>query len=385
MNGFQADHFSALSRLRRGWRWTVLASLTLAGSGFLLVQAGWEARYAARWLWLALPLMAYPLGVLWTNLEHNHRPGETYLLPSLGVGNVLTLLRGLLLAALAGFLFLPRPQGWLAWAPGFLYLLADIADYLDGYLARLTHHATYLGERLDMSFDGLGVLIAAGLAVLYGQAPAWYLAVGLARPLYLGGLWLRRRLGKPVYSLSPDPIRRTLAGVQMGFIAIILLPVFSSTTTRPAALFFALPFLTGFLRDFFTAGGMQMHSVSARQKRLMGWLPVGFRVSVALLNAWVTNQQGSTITTASTGEGAIVMLASGVALMILLGAAGRTAAIGGMILAGLSQAGEPLSIVQAGLLAAYATLFFLGTGRFSLWTPEERLIYTRPGERRGSG
>ena len=96
------------------------------------------------------------------------------------------------LGLLAGFVFLPQPSGGLAWLPALLYTLAIMADYLDGYFARLTHHATVLGEILDIEFDALGILMATSLAVHYGQLPWWYLPIGLSRYLFLFGIWWRR-------------------------------------------------------------------------------------------------------------------------------------------------------------------------------------------------
>ena len=122
-----------------------------------------------RFMWIvAGVVLAYGLGVCWVKLDQNHRPGESTLLPVLGLGNNLTLFRGLVLSLLAGFLFLPRPaHGLLAWTPAILYTTLAVLDYLDGYVARVTNQATKLGEILDGVFDALGLLIAVGLAVCH--------------------------------------------------------------------------------------------------------------------------------------------------------------------------------------------------------------------------
>ena len=157
-------------------------------------------------------------------LDENKREGETAtsagsvqaVLPTFGWGNRLTLFRGLAISMVAGFLFSPWPNGWLAWLPMLLYTTADIADYLDGYLARITNHATALGERLDMEYDGLGMLIVSLLAVWYGQLPWWYLILGFARYLFVFGLWVRARRGLPSYDLPPSVHRRVFAGLPDG-------------------------------------------------------------------------------------------------------------------------------------------------------------------------
>ena len=163
----------------------------------------------------------------WRGLPYNRRPDEAQLLPNLGPGNVVTLARGLLTAALVGFIVSPQPQGWLAWMPGVLYTLVCIADFLDGYLARVTDQVTGLGERLDLSLDGLGVLIASVLVVQYGQAPRWFVLVGLARYLFLAGIWIRKQLGMAVFDLPPSNFRRGIAGLMMDFMAVLLFPIFS--------------------------------------------------------------------------------------------------------------------------------------------------------------
>lgn len=255
MNAVLSNPSPALSSLRRRWLVYALSCSALLAAGYALFSAYWPAAHAGRWLFFACLAMLYPLAVLWRGLELNYRAGEGRLLSTLGAGNALTLLRGALVAALAGFLFVPRPEGWLVWVPAVLYTLADAADYFDGYLARRTRHATRLGENLDMSFDGWGVLAATLLALQWDQLPPWYLLVAVARYLFVAGQWLRRRLGKPVYDLPPSSSRRTLAGLQMGFLAAALWPVFGPPVTYIAAALFGLPFLAGFGRDWLITSG----------------------------------------------------------------------------------------------------------------------------------
>jgi CDP-diacylglycerol--glycerol-3-phosphate 3-phosphatidyltransferase len=176
-------HDASLISLRR--RWWLMASLyaPLLLLGYQLLRTEWHLAYAWRWAVMAAGVLAYELWLLWRGLKDNRLRGRSTLLPTLGAGNVLTLLRGLALGLLAGFLFSPWPPGRLAWMPALLYTLAIIADYLDGYLARITHRATVLGESLDIEFDALGMLIAISLAVHYDQLPWWYLLLGLSRYL----------------------------------------------------------------------------------------------------------------------------------------------------------------------------------------------------------
>jgi CDP-diacylglycerol---glycerol-3-phosphate 3-phosphatidyltransferase len=327
------------------------------------------------------------------------------LLPALGWGNLLTWLRGLWIVWLAGFLFLPRPEGWLAWLPGLLYLVAALADLFDGYLARRSNMLSRLGEKLDLLLDGLGVLLAAVLVVQYGQVPFWYLLVGLARYLFLAGVWLRKQLRKPVSDLPPSASRRPLAGAQMGFIAVMLFPVFSPPATTLAATLFGLPFLIGFARDWLAVSGA-VKTVKAgpigglaegRTSRVLhsaaAWLPVFLRLLVVgLIIALLSDQLGAIPRLLAwswdlaSGEQALAWFYAMLALEILaamllgLGAAGRLAALAVLLSLGLYLQVSGMTLLVLATAIGATGLFFLGTGPFSLWAPEKALIGKRLGE-----
>lgn len=370
-----------MDNLRKSGLGFAFGSLAVLAGFHLLLRFAWDPALATRWLVLPVLTMIYLLAVLWRNLDDNHLRGEMELLPSLGWGNRLTLTRGLLTAMLLGFLGLPQPQSWLIWLPGALYVLSDIADFFDGYVARRTNQVTRLGETLDMSFDGLGVLVVALLAVQYGQAPQWYLAVGLARPLFLAGLWLRKRLNLPIYELPPNISRRIFAGLQMGFLGVILLPVFSPPGTHIAALLFGFPFLAGFLRDWLYVSGTLKPplSASSRLSTLSQYLPFFLRLTILAISlpavaAWATSLPDQPpASTLLGGLNAIFILA------LTLGVLPRIAAIGALCCLGFYQMLAPLNAVQIAQAAAYALILYAGGGAFSLWTPEETLFLQRIG------
>jgi CDP-diacylglycerol--glycerol-3-phosphate 3-phosphatidyltransferase len=344
----------------------------------------------------------YLLWSLWQGLKFNSRPGEEHLLTTFGPGNNLTILRALMIAALAGFLTAPRPEGSLAWLPGVLYTLAVLIDLFDGYVARLTNHTTHLGQMLDIRFDGLGVLIAALLILQYGQVPPWYLLVALARYIFLTGIWLRERLGKPVYDLPPSLSRRPLAGVQMGFMAVMLWPLFSPPATYLAAALFAIPFLTGFSRDWFVISGVikptwEKTSISelrpdTLRRRAIYWIPVGLRLAVvALMIGPLTNRLLGYPTQVAyyadlgmpypwIGLAILSLFEACVMVLIFVGAGGRTSAILALGLLGIHQIFAPMTPVQVALAVFYTAIMYLGTGAYSLWMPEDHLIYRRLGE-----
>ncbi len=237
-------------------RWGVLAVcastllvVTYVGIGSLLADG-----HARRWLAGAGAVLAIELALLWYFIPRNHGQDEG-LAASFGPATLVTLLRGVLLACLAGFLLLPWPEGPLAWAPVALYAAAAALDAVDGLLARTTDRVTILGARLDTEIDALGVLIAVSLAVRYGQLSAPFLVIGLARYAFVAGSWLRRVRGLGVYDLPPRGVGRTLAGLQMTVLAFALVPVVSPTVATLSVTLVAIPFLAGFLRDWLFHAG----------------------------------------------------------------------------------------------------------------------------------
>lgn len=332
--------------------------------------------------------------MLWRFLPLNHRPGEAALLPDYGLPNLVTFWRGALLAAAAGFLTLPRPTAELAWLPGVLFSLGVLPDYLDGYLARVTRRATTLGAEFDVHVDYLAFLAGSLLAIQYGQVPLWYILVALARYLFAGGLWLRRRLGVPVYDLPPSLARRALSGSQMGFTMVVLWPLFAPPATTFAAYLFTFPFLANFTRDWLYASGvLQPGERRGLPTWLVNWLPLGLRLLAALalgqaLWVWLAGYTTQVALLTRLGAlqptllaGLIAGLLAAAALCLALGLITRTMAVIGLCLAGFFlQLGISSTSLLFLAVVCTAALFFLGGGRLSLWSPEEILLQRKAGE-----
>ena len=312
--------------------------------------------------------------MVWRNLEANQRTGEETLLAGFGAGNLASLFRGALIAALYGFLFSPLPDGWLAWLPGVLYTTAAIVDGVDGALARLTNHTTKFGEIMDMYYDGLGMLVATGLIVQYGRVPAWYLLIGMVRYFFLFGMWLRIRLGKVNHVMPPSVRRRGMAALQMGFVSVMMWPLFSPPATQVLAYAFGLPLLAGFLWDWLYVSGVISAESTLREKywrnTIQDWAPVGLRLGVlaCALPALLT-------------QSGFLWIEWIVYVMLLIGAAGRAASIAGLIALGFLQFTAPLTSAQLFQGILYAFILLLGTGAFSIWEPENALIYKKIGEK----
>jgi CDP-diacylglycerol--glycerol-3-phosphate 3-phosphatidyltransferase len=207
-----------------------------------------------------LLVLAYVLTLLRIGLPLNYQPPKKILLTNLGLATWITITRALLIALLAGYLFLPWPPSHLfpgqpSWAPGTLYIAACFLDFVDGLVARTGNNETRLGAYLDINIDALGLLVAPLVAAGYGQLPIAYLGVSAAYYLLILGIRLRKSSSKPVYELKPWPVARVIAGFQMGFVGIALLPVLAPPITTFAAYIFMAPLLAGFVRDWFFVCG----------------------------------------------------------------------------------------------------------------------------------
>ncbi len=381
----------ALRRLRATWFRMLTLTLVVLGVAVWLQSSWWRFDLAIRWVIPVACLTAYVLGSLYATLPLNHRPLQAELLPSLGIANTLSVARGIILSMVAGFLLLPRPSGLLGFLPGSLFTIAIAADLFDGYLARRSHQVTQLGESLDLRLDGLAVLVGASLTVHYEQVPAWFLLVGLARYLFITGQWLLERLGQPVVPLDHRPGRRPIAGVMMGLTAVLSFPIFSPPATHLAAIVLSLPFLAGFGRDFLSASGKmpgkRFTDVIINNPsfiKLATWFPFFLRLLTTLLLAyWLieTAVPGTTHSEASwLWKGAILALSSIALVSLLLGASGRIAALCILIAVGLFQEIQGFFSTEAILITAGSALLIIGSGPYSLWSPERKLIEKRLGE-----
>jgi CDP-diacylglycerol--glycerol-3-phosphate 3-phosphatidyltransferase len=371
-----------LKKLRQKWVfWSILGVLQWLVF-FSWLESWWEHPYPLRWLVISGLALSYLIWIFWRGLPDNHRPGESYLQPTLGFGNLLSILRGFILVLFCGFLFSPWPDSsWKAWLPGLLFTLATLPDFVDGIAARLTNHVTKLGQTLDISIDSLGVLGVSLLSVQYRQVPWWYLSVGLARYIFLTGIWLRKKMKLPVYDLSFSVRRRGYAALSMGLFLVILYPIFEPPGTVLAAIIFAIYILGGFLWDWLVTIGWLPTKPGEKylhyENLIMKYVPLLLRLLLILWGfAYLLADFRTQI------RSPFLWLEAGVILSLILGIAGRVMAIAALVILGVHQSAAPLETFQLGLIVLYTNLLFLGTGKFSLWSVEDRLIFHRVGDRR---
>ncbi|MFQ5923628.1 MAG: CDP-alcohol phosphatidyltransferase family protein [Anaerolineales bacterium] len=357
--------------------------------GYAWLSAQWAPTYAARWLGLAAAVSIVELSVLFWWLPFNRRPGEQELLHELGPGTLATFSRGLMLSGAAGFAFLPRPPGILAWVPMALFTLGELLDYVDGYLARKTNHVTRLGESLDLEFDILGMLIGSGLAVWHRVLPWPFLIIGAATYLFRLGVWIRQRSSRPVLKLPASTSRRPIAGLMMGYLSVMLWPIVDPPATTFVGLFFLVPFLASFTRDWLVvSGAVDPHGERYARWRmrarsiLLRWIPLPVRAMLVLtlIQQWVGGDAYlAERRVLQNSAWPVILLEAVLGAMFGLGIAGRVAAFVMLFPVGLSIAFGGFNPSRALALGGALTILILGTGKFSLWQPEESL---GAGERR---
>jgi phosphatidylglycerophosphate synthase len=273
-------------------------------------------------------------------------------------------LRGGLIALTGGFLFL----NLTILLPAILYTVAALLDRLDGYAARRSKQVSLLGNDLDITFDALGLLVAPLLAIDSGKIHGSYLLLSMAYYVYQWALQRRRNRGLPVYALPPNPLRRTLAGFQMGFVAVALWPVLDPQLTIIASVAFMLPVLFGFAVDWWVvSGGLQPQAASDLDDWSRRFFQPGLRLLLILLLFPAAQDFGLirlADMTAYLSAFGLLFCAS----LILLGWAGRLGALMLMLLLlGWRHPISDITVWDSLLIFTTSWILLLGTGRFSLW------------------
>jgi CDP-diacylglycerol--glycerol-3-phosphate 3-phosphatidyltransferase len=239
-----ADRWGRWQRWSATTLWIGLLVVTALG----LLIGGWEIAPLGRFLaGVAGGLVAVSVVIGRPISRANRQP--------ITVATAVTLGRGAALAVFAGFLPVGLPPGQFVWLPAGLFALAAGLDAVDGRLARRMGSVTDLGGRLDTEIDGLTVLFGAVFVVTADLVPAVFLLVGIARYLFVFGIWLRKQRGLTVDPLPPSQLRRLLGGLAMGAIWLALLPVPGATVSRPFALAVFVPFVLNFSRDWLAVSG----------------------------------------------------------------------------------------------------------------------------------
>lgn len=134
-------------------------------------------------IWLRWPPKGWSAG-FWTG-----RKGQSLL--TLGWGNRVTLLRGILVLLVLAALTVPGWAAEHAWLLALLSLAVLSLDGLDGWAARRTGTMSAFGARFDMELDAVFILGLACLLVVLDRTGPWVLLLGLMRYAFVAaGYWL---------------------------------------------------------------------------------------------------------------------------------------------------------------------------------------------------
>ncbi len=236
------------------WHFAVSVLLCVALAAGLRLALGLDMAYVAS------AVAVFVIGTLLfvPALRRNHP------FAVVGPANRITMARGVLTAAIAGFLG-ASVDPTAAFVIVSLGLLALILDGFDGRLARSSGLASAFGARYDMETDAFLILVFSLLAWQLGKAGPWVVLSGLLRYLFIAAGWVLPWMRD---ALPPSRRRQTVCVIQIAVMLAVLLPF----VTYPAS-----------------------DLLSAATLVLLGW---SFAIDVAWLRRARRHQAGSTPGTA---------------------------------------------------------------------------------------
>ncbi|MDR2214111.1 MAG: hypothetical protein LBE21_10875 [Pseudomonadales bacterium] len=281
---------------------------------------------------------------------------------TLGWANRLTMLRGLLLGALAGFILQPAASSWL---PALCCAGALALDRIDGMVARQSGKCSLFGLMLSRLYDAVALVIVPLVALCFGKLHESYMLTGVAYFAFVAGSYWRTLRNLPVAPLLPSPTRRLLRGAQMGFAALLLCPPFAAPLTRWLGLFFMTPFLLGYMLDWWQVSGVydpQSPINAARRQTLDAFVQARALPALRLLLAlWLLTQP----------FGAPIWLSLPLALSLALGLWTRVGAALFLLTLALSTGDGNVSTLTLAACASAVALLLYGGGAFSLHRGDE--------------
>lgn len=338
---------------------------------------------ALQWLLQASLLWCWVWREVWRRRDLNRLNTGSALLPHLGWANRLTLLRGYLIALTGGFLFQTQAENFIGLLPGLFYSTAAILDRVDGFVARKNQQTTLLGAQLDTVFDAFGLIVAPLVAIIYGKVHWSYLLLSFAYYIFQWALAVRKQRGLPVYDILPSQLRRTLAGFQMGFIAVALFPWFKAPPLLICSFAFSIPVLLGFAIDWLVVAGRINGKSTNTQKRFTlltkysteFFQPV-LRLFICAGLLYTVHQMHLSFALVYPHILFVMALLLGTSLL-LIGWAGRVGAL--IILFALTSYPIAINSLTATILCSTVLLLLLGSGRFSLWQWDDVWVNRRDG------
>jgi len=148
-----------------------------------------------------------------------------------GPANVVTTIRAMLVALVAGLIGRPATPDML-WLVIGLTAVMGVLDGLDGWLARRTGMTSEFGARFDMETDAALILVLSILVWQHEKAGAWVLLCGLMRYAFVAAGWLLPWLARPLQSTRRG---KTVAVGQLVGLSVALAPIVPLALSAVAA------------------------------------------------------------------------------------------------------------------------------------------------------
>lgn len=172
------------------------------------------------------------------------------------IPNILAFIRLLLAPVMFFFLvnqnadiFQNIDPSWLNYMAAFIFVIASVTDFFDGYIARTFNQITTLGKILDPLADKMLTLAAFIGLMMIGTASPWAVFLILTRELFITGL--RVSAVAEGIDISASWMGKVKTVVQMIAIGFLLMGWVGGTVLLWIAV--ALTLYSGYeyVRDFF--------------------------------------------------------------------------------------------------------------------------------------
>lgn len=177
----------------------------------------------------------------------------------LGWANRITLVRGILIAMLAGALADPSFLASHALPLVSLATLALLLDGVDGWIARRTRTASLFGAHFDMELDTFFILVLCLALIVLDKVGLWVVLIGTIRYAFvMAGLrltWLQ-------HPLPPSQRRKAICVWQVAALMLGLLPMIDTIVAAWLAATALAGLVGSFGRD---VGWLYRHRVRPRK------------------------------------------------------------------------------------------------------------------------
>ncbi len=160
----------------------------------------------------------------------------------MNIPNLITISRLFLLIPVIYLLY--QPSVSLQWGAFFLFLLASLTDWLDGYLARKLDQITELGKFLDPLTDKILVIAPLLIFIEQQKLPAWAVLLIIVREIAVAGWRVNPQLTQQNQISGANIWGKLKTVTQITAIAFLMLPLSSPWETTGLIIFWLAVILT---------------------------------------------------------------------------------------------------------------------------------------------